>query len=222
MRRMIAAKSFVALGKFQHSSDAAVAKIGVDASHVRVQVGNPIANSGDRQGVTDQARTFKSAKNLATGVGRHDKGGDRFDFEVGFLPDFPLQRHAKVKFVERLALADDDVRSSSVGGADAGVLRFRGLRFAVGRFLRIACSFFRCVSLRPTTILFPREAFHRMCGHSARAAFSISMKRRRNFALAFLSAISGSTCTNLARFTAAKSRSPSSSSAFLKSFSASA
>ena len=46
----------------------------------------------------------------------------------------------------------------------------------------------------------------------------MSMKRRWNLALAFFKAISGSTCTKRARLTAAKSRSPSSSSSLRDSF----
>src|ERR1700688_1863631 len=44
----IPAESFISLEKFQHSANAAVAKVGMDAGHVRVQIWNALADAGDR------------------------------------------------------------------------------------------------------------------------------------------------------------------------------
>src|ERR1700722_11169951 len=44
----IPAERFVSLKEFQHSANAAVAIVGVDAGHVRVQIRNAVADGGDR------------------------------------------------------------------------------------------------------------------------------------------------------------------------------
>ena len=52
---------------------------------------------------------IERAEDLAAGIGSDHKAGDGLDFEIGFLPDFALQRDAAVKIFKRLALADDNV-----------------------------------------------------------------------------------------------------------------
>ena len=192
------AKGFFALKELQHAADPAVPIGGLHARHVGVQKRHiSTSEPRDSQRVANQAVPFKCAQNLTTSMGRHDKHSGRLDFECLFAPDFPLELHALVKLLNRLALAHHHLRSHhfpSVSGAieaagwsSAAFVAFQSASiFSLGRFL----------NSRP----------------AARAASSMARNRLENFALDFFSAISGSVFKKRERFTAAKSKSPNSSS----------
>src|SRR3984957_224326 len=174
----IPAECFVSLEKFQHSADAAVAIVGMDPSHVRVQIRNAVADGGDRQREARQALAIEDAEHLAAGIGRHHKRSGRLDFKIRFLPNFALQRYATMKFVERLALANDD----ATGHLPLDALMREGCGFAfcdspLVDFRALALFFSPCFTASHNDSLSSRgmpSKLRSLC----RASFSISMKRR--------------------------------------------
>src|SRR5260370_27440880 len=78
----IAAQSFIALEKLEHTAYAAVAIIGAQASHVRVQKRSAIANGRERQRKTYESVSVVGAKNLTAGASRNDKQRCRLDFQL--------------------------------------------------------------------------------------------------------------------------------------------
>src|SRR5712664_214642 len=137
----------------------------------------------------------------------HNKHGSRLDFQVGFSPNLALELHATMEFIETLALPNDDLLAHCFACAAliSGERDFPSDFFAASQNASIS-SRGRSLNSRPFF----------------RASPSMARNRRENFALAFLSAISGSIFRNRERFTAAKSKSPSSSSIFRCSCSLSA
>src|SRR6266568_3288909 len=65
-------------------------------------------NARDRQGVTDQLFAVKSAENLSARVRCHYEKGRRLDLQICFTPNFPLQLHASVKFLDRVTTPHND------------------------------------------------------------------------------------------------------------------
>src|SRR5258708_27878860 len=102
----------------------------------------------------------------------------RFDLEVRFAPNFALEMHAAMKFIETLAFADNDIRAH---------------RLARAPLISIFCSVPLASSQSPS--ISSRERFLNSRPLS-RASFSMERNLRENFALAFFSAISGSTFRN--------------------------
>src|SRR5258708_2054713 len=127
------------------------------------------------------------------------KQSARLDFQVSFSPDRALQIHATMEIIEALALPNDDFRAHCFDCAPL----VSGNRGFPSAFLMVSQSV--SISSRGRSL---------NSWPSFRASLSISRKRRENFALALLSAISGSIFKKRERFTAAKSKSPSSSSVF--------
>src|SRR5271170_196 len=191
-----------ALKKFQRPPNSLVAIFRKHARHVRMQKYGPISNSDKRQGITDQSLPVERAQNLPTRFLRHNKQSRRLDFEVVFSPNFPLQRNAALKFFHPCAFSDDDPFAHQTFRAPAN--------FAAAPFsARFAVSQNSSIRSRGTSAsavpLFDAKS-------------SIRRNLEENFALAFFSAISGSTCRKRARFTAANSKSPISSSVRPASF----
>src|SRR5258707_12829616 len=54
----------------------------------------------DRQGVTDQLFAVEGTENLSARVRCHYEKGRRLDLQIRFTPNFPLQLHASVKFLD--------------------------------------------------------------------------------------------------------------------------
>src|SRR6266849_3378296 len=192
-----AAQSLLALEQFQHAAYAAVAVIGLHAGHVGMEVGHAIAKSDHCQGIAHQTAAIEHAEHLAAAVGRDDEHRGGFHFQVRFAPDFTLEVHTLMKLLELLAFADND---------------FRTHRLVRAPLMAFPSDF------APILLVESHSASISSRGRSwnswppSRARCSIARKRRENFALAFFKAISGSTFKNRERFTAAKSKSPSSSS----------
>src|SRR6202171_993167 len=192
-----AAQGFGALKEFQHSANAPVAVFAVHPGHVGMQVRNAVTKPNDRERVSHQAFAIESAKHLAAGMRGDDKHGSRLDFQVGFSPNLALELHATMEFIETFALPSDDLLAHCFAGA---ALISSECGFPSDFF---AASQNASISSRGRS-LNSRSFF--------RASLSMARNRRANFALAFLSAISGSIFKNRDRFTAAKSKSPNSSS----------
>src|SRR5258707_3346048 len=123
----------------------------------------------------------------------------RLDFQLGFLPNLSLKFHAAMEFLEAFALPNDDSFAHDFVCAPSSS-RNRGFSSAC-----LVASQSPSISPRGKS-LNSRPLF---C-----ASLSIPRNRRENFALAFFNAISGSTFKNRERFTAANSKSPTSSSIF--------
>src|SRR6266404_6999580 len=204
-----AAQGLIALEQFQHPPHAAVPIGRAHARLVRVQIHKALLlHTHHRQRVSHQLAAVECPQHLSAGNRRHHEHRHRLGFQVRFAPDFALQLHTRAKFLECATLSNYD-------------------SFAPLRFLRAGIHRFPATSPRPLSERPVSErlvASHSLSfssrGTSAKvpplsaARRSISRNRCENFALAFFSAISGSTSKKRARFTAAKSRSPISSSTF--------
>src|SRR5690242_103061 len=207
------AQRFVALKKLQHPPNALVAVVAQHARHVRMQVRCAIPQTDHRERVADHAVVIKRPEDLPSGVRRHHERCDWLNFQVCFAPNLALESHATLKLLELLAFANLDARAhfracafaSSPGTPIAGSASGSSAPFAASQRASIS-SRGRSLNSRP----------------DSRARASMARNRRENFAFAFFSAISGSTCTNRARFTAANKKSPISSSIFRWSLSFSA
>src|SRR5437899_5008033 len=103
------AQSFFALKQFEPATNAAVAIVGVDAGHVRVEEGLAIAQTNQCECIADKPVAIKRAKYLAAGVCRNDEYGGGLDFQVLLAPDFALEIHATMELFERLTFAHNDV-----------------------------------------------------------------------------------------------------------------
>src|SRR5207302_5583865 len=121
----------------------------------------------------------------------------RLNLQVGFPPNLALKVDATMKFIETLAFPDDDPLAHLFAGAPltSGKCVFPSYSFAAFQNASIS-SRGRSLNSLPFS----------------RASPSMARNRRPNFPLASLSAISASTFKNRESFTAAKSKSPSSSS----------
>src|SRR5690242_1902090 len=198
------AQRFVALKKLQHPAHAPVAVIAQHSRHVRMQVRHAIAHTDHRERVADQPGAIKRSQYLPPGLRRHHERRDWLNLQVCLAPNLALELHTTLKLLELLALADLDWAA-----------HFRVCSFASSRNGDCPSAFF----------VAPQSASISSLGRSLnsrpdlRARASIARNRLENFALAFFNAISGSTCKNRARFTAANSRSPISSSNFCWSLS---
>src|SRR6516225_690337 len=164
-----------------------------------MEIRHVVLQARNRQGVGDHAAVFKRAQDLAASMRGHHEHGDRLDLQIRLAPDLPLEFHAAVKFLELLAFAHLNVQAHwrACRLANSRTNGFPSASFVASHRASI-CSRERFLNSRP----------------DSRARFSMARNRRANFAFAFLSAISGSTSRNRARFTAANSRSPISSSIF--------
>src|SRR5258708_38818539 len=131
-------------------------------------------------------------------LGDH-KQSARLDFQVSFSPNRALQIHATMEIIEALALPNDD---------------FRPHGFVCAPLISDNRGFPSALLAASQSASIPSRGRSLNSWPSFRASLSISRKRRENFALAFLRAISGSIFKKRERFTAAKSKSPSSSSVF--------
>src|SRR5277367_4404727 len=156
---------------------------------MRVQIGPAIAYAGDGQQKAHERIPGEGAYNLSTGVRGHHEYCGRLNLERLFAPDLALQGHAGVKLFQRVATADYHWRVHGVAPR-----RFSRC-FATSQNFSISSRGTLANSLPPS-----------------RAMASIARNREENFPLARLRAISGSIFRKRARFTAAKSRSPISSS----------
>src|SRR4029077_8425825 len=178
----------------------------MNSGHVRMEKYRPVCKSHNRQRVSDQPFAVESPQDLPPGFLCHHKQRRGLDFEVFFAPDFLLQCNASLKLLDARAFSDDDLPSHHALRAS---IDFRESPFSA----RFAASHNSSICSRGTSA-------------SAAPLFAASSSIRRNFAenfaFAFFSAISGSTCRKRAKFTAAKSKSPISSSVFLPSFACSA
>src|SRR5438105_1906030 len=192
-----AAQRLFALKKFQHSTNTPVAIFVLHSGHVRMQVRGAVAQAHDRQGIANQAAMLERAKHLAARMRRHHKQRGGLDFQVRLTPDLPLEFHATMELLQRLELAHNDVSAHLRACAFSSSLAsdFPSASFAASHSASIS-SRGRPLNSRP----------------DSRAKASIARNLRENFAFAFFSAISGSTCKNRARFTAANRKSPISSS----------
>src|SRR5207245_2409866 len=139
----------------------------------------------------------KCTQHLPARMCGHHEHGDRLHLQIRLAPDLALEFHATVEFLERLAFAHQDVPAHlrAWALANSRLHAFPSASFVASHRVSIS-SRERFLNSRP----------------DSRARASIARTRRENFRLAFLSAISGSTSRNRARFTAANSRSPISSS----------
>src|SRR5260370_27646068 len=129
----------------------------------------------------------------------HDKHSSRLDFQVGLSQNLALEIHATMEFIETRALPNGDLLVHCF----VGVPLFSGKRGFPSDFF--AASQNASISSRGR-FLNSRPFF--------RASPSMARNLRENFALAFLSAISGSIFKKRERFTAATNKSPPSSSIF--------
>src|SRR2546430_1400974 len=169
------------------------------AGHVGMEVRNAVAQSHHRERVAHQPVAIECAQHFPSGMPGDHKHRRRLNLQVGLPPNLALKVHATMKFVEALAFPDDNPLAhlfvcTPLSSAECG---FSSDLFAASHNSSIF-SRGRSLNSRPVS----------------RASLSMARNRRANFVLAFLSAISGSTFKNLERFTAAKSKSPNSSSVF--------
>src|ERR1700719_5078568 len=176
---------------------------------MRMQVNHIFTQTHHRQRVTDQPLAVKGPQNLPSGNRRHHKHRHRFHFQVRFAPNFALQLHARLILLQRRALSHHDTRAHRFCAASRSsgcpTLGFCGWVFS----WVLAASHSDSISARGTFSKSRPLSF---------ASRSISRNLRENFAFAFFNAISGSTFRNRARFTAAKNKSPISSSTSAVSF----
>src|SRR5260370_20547340 len=129
----------------------------------------------------------------------NDKHGSRLDFQVGFSPNLALQIHATMEFIETLTLPNGDLLAHCFVGVPliSGRRGFPSDFFAASQNASIS-SRGRFLNSRPFF----------------RASLSMARNLRETFALAFLSAISGSIFKKRDRFTAGQNKSPRSSANF--------
>src|SRR5215472_1986795 len=172
-----------------------------------MEIGRASTQANLREGITDHPAAIKRPKYLASRVCGNDKHGYGLDFQVRLAPNLALQLHTTMELLQLFAFPDLY--------ALAHFLAWAFTNFPIGDFL----SAFFVASQRASICSRGRSLNSRP---DLRASASIARNRRENFAFAFFSAISGSTCRNRARFTAANSKSPISSSNFRRSLSLSA
>src|SRR2546426_9708451 len=193
------AQGFAALKKFEHAAHAAIPVFALNTGHVGMEVWHAVTQANDRERVAHQTVAVKCTQHLTAGIRGDDKHRARLDFQVGFSPNRALEIDTMMEVIEALAFPNDDFLAHCFVCAPL----FSGNRGFRSAFLVASQS--ASISSRGRS-LNSRPFF--------RASLSISRNRRENFVLAFLRAISGSIFKNLDRLTAAKSRSPSSSSIF--------
>src|SRR6266852_5880208 len=187
-----------------------------DRRLVRVQIDHPSPQTDHGQRIPHHLFAVKRPQHLSAGKRRHNEHRHRLDLQVGLAPYFALQSDARVKFFQRETLSNGD----ALDWAPRPHFPRLRLRFAVHHFSAaslFAAFFSPRLATSQSFSLSARESTVKARPLSA-ASRSISRKRRANFALAFFNAISGSTCRNRARFTAANSKSPISSSTRAASF----
>src|SRR5260370_15291647 len=194
-----AAQGFGALKELQHAANAAVAVFAAHTGHVGMQVGNAVTQANNRERVAHQTVAGKCAQHFPAGMRGHYKHRSRLDFQVGFSPNLALEIHATMEFIQTLALPNGDLLAHCFAGVPliSGTRGFPSAFFAASQNASIS-SRGRFLNSRPLFRASPYRA----------------RNLRKNFALAFLSAISGSIFKKRERFTAAKNKSPSSSSIF--------
>src|SRR5712664_999186 len=191
-----ATQGFGSLKEFQHAANTPVAVFAVHAGHVGVQVRDATLESDDRERETHETIAIERAQHFPARMRGDDEQRGRLNLQVRFSPNFALQVHATMKFIEAFAFANNNIRAHRLARAPLRSI-FCSVRLARSQSASIS-SRGRFLNSRPPS----------------RASFSMERNLRENFALAFFRAISGSTFRNRARFTAAKSKSPSSSSTF--------
>src|SRR6266851_1864260 len=192
-----AAQRLLALKKFEHAANATVPVFAVHSRHVGMQVGHAASQASDRERIAHQAVAGECTQRLAAGMRSNHKHGGRLNFQVGFSPDPSLEFDATMELLDPFALSNNNLLAHG----------FAGVPFAAGNF-GFPSGFF--AASHKASISSRRRSLN--CRPSFRAIRSMARNRRENFALAFFSAISGSIFRNRERFTAAKSKSPSSSS----------
>src|SRR6202040_3126127 len=130
------------------------------------------------------------------GYRRHHEHRRRLELQILFRPYFPLQFDARMKFLKRRTLSDRDAFARSRRWVPHPRFLRVGLRLLVHCF-PAASLFAVCFSLRLATSqsfsFSARGISAKLCPLPADSR-SISRNRRANFAFAFFSAISGSTC----------------------------
>src|SRR5713101_8279 len=188
------------LEQFQAAPHAAIAIIGAHSRLMRMQVNAIFAKADQRQRISHQPFAVERPQDLSPGDRRHHEHRHRLHFQVRLAPNLALQVHARLELFQRRALSHNDALAHRFCAASLS---------ASSLSRRFAASHNDSISIRGT---FSKAR------PLARASRSISRNLRENFAFAFFSAISGSTCRNRARFTAANSKSPISSSTFAPSF----
>src|SRR5690349_6888993 len=164
-----------------------------------MQVRYTVAQSNHGERVAHQPVAVEGAQHFPAGVRSDHKRRCRLNLQVGFPPNLTLKFHATMKLIEVLAFPDDDPLAHPFV-CDPIIC---GKRVCASDFF--AASQNASISSRGRSLNALPDP---------RASRSMVRNRLVNFALAFLSAISGSTFKNRERFTAAKSKSPSSSSVF--------
>src|SRR5260370_3590512 len=192
-----AAQGLLALKEFKHAAHAAVAVFAVHPRHVGMQVSYAAPQARNRERKAHQAITVECPQRLTACMRGDHKQGRWLDFQIGFSPNRALQVDTMVEVIEALAFPDDNLPAHLFVGAPF-ISCNRGFPSAL-----LLASHNASISSRGR-FLNSRPFF--------RASLSISRKRRENFVLAFLSAISGSIFRNRESFTAAKSKSTTSSS----------
>jgi hypothetical protein len=115
----VAGKSFVALDKFQHAADAAIAMGWENAGHVGMEVARVAANAGHGESEADHGVSIECADDVSARLIGNDKGDVGLDFKVGFAPDGFLDGDAAVEVVEGSAFADGEV------GGHGAVISFK-------------------------------------------------------------------------------------------------
>src|SRR6266853_3162324 len=164
-----------------------------------MEVRNAVPQANHRERVTHQAVAIESPQHFTARMRGHHKHGSRLDFKVGFSPNLALEFHSTMEVMETPALPNDDLPAHCPFAAQliSGKRSFPSDFFAAAQNASIS-SRGRSLNSRPFF----------------RASPSMARNLRENFAFAFLRAISGSIFKNRERFTAAKSKSPNSSSIF--------
>src|SRR6266849_4923590 len=191
---------FIPLEQFQHAPHAAIPITGAHSRLIRMQVDGIFAKADKRQRISHQPLAVERPQNLPSGNRCHHEHRHRLHFQVRLAPNLALQVHARLELFQRRAPSHNDALAHRFCAAPLSPS-------SLSR--RFAASHNDSISIRGT---FSKAR------PLARASRSISRNLRENFAFAFFSAISGSTFRKRARFTAAKSKSPISSSTRAASF----
>src|SRR4029077_13196469 len=187
----------------QHPPHTAIAIRVTNSRHVRMKIDEAVAKADDRHGISNKPLAIERAQDLAASMGCHNKHRRRFDFQLFLTPNLTLQINAEVKLFQARAFPDHDIFAHFLCGAspaNPAEVSF-SFRFAVSQSASIS-------ALGTPSNVDPLSL----------ANCSIARNLLANLAFAFFRAISGSTCTNRARLTAANSKSPISSSTFACSF----
>src|SRR6266849_2786015 len=188
------------LEPFQVAPHAVISILGAHSRLMRMQVHGVFPQADQRQRISHQPFAVERSQNLSPGDRCHHEHRHRFYLQVRLAPDLALQSHARFVLFQHSALSHHD----------AFVHRFCAASLSPSSpSRRFAASHSDSIS--------PRGTFSK-ARPLALANRSISRNLRENFAFAFFRAISGSTFRKRARFTAAKSKSPISSSTFAPSF----